>query len=370
MLGFFQALHELNPAGRNVAATVIDEKFFGEKALFSDGKALWQSREKGFWHGCQLQLDEVQSSGVYEIGGVRVFCEMLGGEKKMVICGGGHVSIPMIQMGRMLGFQVYVLEDRPKFADCARQAGALEVICEPFAQGLARIKGDKDTFFVIVTRGHRYDQVCLEAIVEKEHAYIGMIGSRRRAAKVKEAILEKGRNPDVVNRVYTPIGLEIGAETPEEIAVAVMAEIIQVKNKGKRYAGYSRELVQAVLNCPDDPKVLATIVNRKGSAPREIGTKMLTLPGGDCIGTIGGGCVEAEIVRKALSMMHSDERKSILYHVDMTGEDAEEEGMACGGIIDVLLEPVWAFTPKISANAGISVQNTESSRRQNERQIW
>ena len=82
MLGFFQALHELNPAERNVAATVIDEKFFGEKALFSDGKALWQSREKGFWHGCQLQLDEVQSSGVYEIGGVRVFCEMLGGRKK------------------------------------------------------------------------------------------------------------------------------------------------------------------------------------------------------------------------------------------------------------------------------------------------
>lgn len=338
MREFFQAVSGLEPNKRNLAVTVLDGAAFGEKAFLSDGEAIWRSSEEGFWSKPQPQLKGIQKSGVYEIGREQVFCEILGGEKKMVICGGGHISIPLIQMGRMLGFGIHVLEDRPKFADCARRAGAEEVTCEPFEQGLARIEGDKDTFFVTVTRGHRYDQSCLEVIVEKEHAYIGMIGSRRRAAKVKEAVIEKGKDTAVVNRVYTPIGLDIGAETPEEIAVAVMAEIIQVKNKENRYSGYPRELTEAVLNSPGQPMILATIVKRKGSAPREAGTKMLVQRDGNCVGTIGGGCAEAEIVRKALSMLHSDERQSLLHHVDLTGDDAEEEGMACGGVMDVLLE--------------------------------
>lgn len=340
MMEFFQAVSEIEASKKNLVVTVLDGDFFGEKALFSDKTALWKSKEQGFWFKYPPGLDQVQSSGVYEIENAQVFCERLGKEKKMVICGGGHVSIPMIQMGRMLGFQVHVLEDRPKFADAARWAGASEVTCAPFAQGLAHIKGDKDTFFVIVTRGHRYDQICLEGIVEKEHAYIGMIGSRRRGLKVKEAVIEKGKNPVVVNGVYTPIGLDIGAETPEEIAVAVMAEIIQVKNKEKRYPGYSKELVNAVRKDKAHSKILATIVMRKGSAPREIGTKMLVMSDGSCIGTIGGGCVEAEIVRKALFMIRSNGKKSVRHHVDLTGEDAQEEGMVCGGVIDVLLEPI------------------------------
>lgn len=87
-------------------------------------------------------------------------------------------------MGLMLGFHITVLEDRPKFADHARCAGAHEIICDSFEEGLKRIKGDEDTFFIIVIRGHRYDQVCLENIVRKSHAYIGMIGSRLRVKKV------------------------------------------------------------------------------------------------------------------------------------------------------------------------------------------
>ena len=116
---------------------------------------------------------------------------------RFVICGGGHVSIPIIQMGLMIGCHVTVLEDRLKFADHARRAGVHEVICDSFEEGLKRIKGDKDTFFIIVTRGHRYDQVCLENIAKKPHAYIGMIGSRMRVKKVKEAVIEKGCAPEV-----------------------------------------------------------------------------------------------------------------------------------------------------------------------------
>lgn len=366
MLEFFKAIKELEPNNRNMAVTLLDEEFFGEKLLISGSSVVYQSSEAIPGPAYLPKLAEIQNTGICFVGETRMFCEILGRPKRIVICGGGHVSLPIIKIGRMTGFQIHVLEDRPKFADWARGAGAQEVTCEPFERGLASVKGDKDTFFVVVTRGHRYDQICLEAITEKEHAYIGMIGSKRRAAIVKEALLELGKDPDVVNRIYTPIGLDIGAETPEEIAVAVMAELIQVKNREKRSFGYSKELLERILGSqetnekkvvPGIPEtnerkdvsigretnfknVLATIIMRKGSAPRETGAKMLILPDGNCIGTIGGGCAEAEVVRIARSMTRSGEETCRLCHVDMTGEDAQEEGMVCGGVIDVLLEAV------------------------------
>ena len=344
MMEFYRAVNAADPNCRNLAMTVLEGSFFGEKALVSDLEDIWKSEENGFFANCCLdeaKINEIHGSGSYQIDGTVVFCEELGREKKIVICGGGHVSIPIIQMGRMIGCFVSVLEDRPKFADRARQAGASEVICEPFEEGLKHIEGDKDTFFVIVTRGHRYDQVCLESIAKKEHAYIGMIGSRKRAAVVKEAVIANGASPEVVESVYTPIGLAIGAQTPEEIAVAVIAQIIQVKNQGKRNGGFPAEILDAVLHgkC-EDTKVLATIVMRKGSAPREAGAKMLVLADGACIGTIGGGCAESEILQNALLLMRDNIKGAKLCHVDMLGSDAEEEGMVCGGMIDVLLEVI------------------------------
>lgn len=92
----------------------------------------------------------------------------------------------------------------------------------------------------------------------------------------------------------------------------------------------------------EEAKVLATIVERKGSAPREAGAKMLIMADGTCIGTIGGGCAEAELLRKALVMLREHTTAAKLCHVDMTGSEAEEDGMVCGGTIDVLLEAVQA----------------------------
>lgn len=348
MLEFYQAVKDADPKSWNLAMTVLEGRYFGEKALVSNQKVVYQSEEHGFFAGCHLDEEKMtklkeKGCGICTIDGTEVFCEVLGREKKIVICGGGHVSIPMIQIGRMIGCRVSVLEDRPKFADRARQAGACEVICEPFEQGLRKIGGDQDTFFVIVTRGHRYDQICLENIARKEHAYIGMIGSRKRAAAVKETVIAHGADAEIVNSVYTPIGLAIGAQTPEEIAVAVMAQIIQVKNKMKRSGGFSSEMIEAILNEKnEEAKVLATIVERKGSAPREAGAKMLIMADGTCIGTIGGGCAEAELLRKALVMLREHTTAAKLCHVDMTGSEAEEDGMVCGGTIDVLLEAVQA----------------------------
>lgn len=271
-----------------------------------------------------------------------MFCDIIGGQEHLVICGGGHVSVPVIKIGIMLGWKVTVLEDRPQFADHARNAGATEVICQPFEDALDQIEGDKDTYFVVLTRGHRYDQVCLEKIAGKEHAYIGMIGSRRRSAMVKQNLIEKGCSQEVIGEIKSPIGLNICAETPEEIGVAIMAEIIEVKNQNKRVCGYPEDLLEAILDIAHPgKKMLATIITRKGSAPRNVGSKMLILEDGNCVGTIGGGCMEAEVLRKARVMMHENNTGLKTEYVDMTGDDAEEEGMVCGGTIEVLLEPLW-----------------------------
>lgn len=345
MLEFYNAVRNANPNHQNITITVLEGEAIGEKALLANHSIVWQPEGSEFFARNKETLEKINDGGICTIDGQKVFCELLGQEKKIVICGGGHVSIPIIQMGIMIGCHVTVLEDRPKFADNARRAGAHRVICETFEDGLDQIPGDKDTFFVIVTRGHRHDQACLERIARKPHAYVGMIGSKRRVGLVKQAIIDGGADPDVVNSVYTPIGLNIGAETPEEIAVAVLAEIIDVKSRKKRGGGYSKEMMRTILGAEgiprtEEPKVMATIVARKGSAPREVGTRMLVLADGTCVDTIGGGCVESDIMRTALSMLRSGETSPKLCHVDMTGQDAEDEGMVCGGVIDVLLEVI------------------------------
>ena len=160
-------------------------------------------------------------------------------------------------------------------------------------------------------------------------------------AIVKGQLAEKGVDREALERVHTPIGLKISAETPEEIAVSIMAEIIQIKNSRERGGGYSRELL-AALTDPAKPgkRVLATIISRKGSAPRGVGTKMLIREDGSTVDTIGGGCVESEIIQKALLMMRMAGPGFRICRVDMTLDAAEDEGMVCGGVVEVMLEMV------------------------------
>ena len=108
-------------------------------------------------------------------------------------------------------------------------------------------------------------------------------------------------------------------------------------------------MLRAVRDAHDAQMVLATIVSRRGSAPRSVGTKMLVLADGRCIDTIGGGCMEAEVRNRALRLMHHADRQTQVCGVDMTAMDAEEEGMVCGGRIEVLLEKADSFRGKMIA---------------------
>lgn len=329
-------------SGRIRLATITKGASCGGQILLSDSEVIYNPTPNDFSMNCIQKLQGKTESGMFEIDNKQIFCEILGEKKELVICGAGHISIPIIMIGKMIGFTITVLEDRPSFANRARAAKADMVICEAFSEGLRKISGNADTFFVIVTRGHRYDQICLSYILKKAHAYIGMIGSKVRVKKVKELLEEQGGDVDILNSIHSPIGLDIGAETPEEIAVAIMAEIIQVKNQNLRSCGYTQDLLEHIIENErkNMPSTLATIISRKGPAPREVGTKMLINRDGTTAGTIGGGCVEAELFQIALRMAGVEHAESKVCQIDMTGKNAEDEGMVCGGTIEVLLERV------------------------------
>ena len=275
MAELIEAIQESEGRADRKVLTMLEGESISEKALVIDGKIAWESRKNGYFHKHAEEVKNITESGVTSIENERVFCDTLGQEKQIVICGAGHVSIPVIKIAVMMDCEVIVLEDRPMYADHARQAGASQVICAPFEEALDKIPGSTDTYFVILTRGHRYDQICLEKIAAKEHAYIGMIGSRRRTALVKQCLVEKGVDKKVLDAVYTPIGLDIGAQTPAEIGVAIIGEIIEVKNRKKRTYGYSKEIMRALITQEPylERKVMATIVTRHGSAPQGLGTK-------------------------------------------------------------------------------------------------
>lgn len=342
IMELMEAIQESEGRAERMVLTVLEGEAVSEKALIINGEIVWESRKDGYFRSHEEDVKNVTESGIVTFDNVRIFCDTLGQEKRIIICGAGHVSIPVIKIAVMMDCEVIVLEDRPMYADHARQAGASQVICEPFDDALDKIEGSADTYFVILTRGHRYDQICLEKIAQKEHAYIGMIGSRRRTALVKQSLAEKGIDKAVLDAVYTPIGLDIGAQTPAEIGVAIIAEIIEVKNKKKRTYGYSKEIMRA-LTAPDaypQKKIMATIVTRHGSAPQGLGTKMLICQDGQCVGTIGGGCMEARVIHIARLMAAGKNEQPRICHVDMTGNEAEDEGMVCGGEVDVFLEVV------------------------------
>ncbi len=340
----FEAISELNPNRDNRLFTAADGPFAGEKLLVTDGEAVMQTAENGFFDR-HPEIVQMKETGLSDTIDGRVFSEQITGGRKLVICGAGHVGIAVARIGKMIGCDVTVIDDRKLYADQARQTGAF-VICEDFRKALGQIAGDANTWFVIVTRGHKWDQMCLRDIAGKPHAYIGLMGSRRRVGFVMQTLKEEGVDEEVLSRVFTPIGLDIGAETPEEIAVSVMAEMIQVQSRRGSDSGWPKEILRAILEKNGgepghDRSILMTMISRKGSAPRKVGTKMLLLGDGyTTVGTIGGGCVEADVISHARRLLRNPESGTEVLQVSMTVDEADEEGMVCGGIVEILLEKI------------------------------
>ena len=163
---------------------------------------------------------------------ISVYYEPLALPDRLIIVGAGHIAIPICQIASILDFQVTVVDDRSDYASAERFPQAVEVVAADFASALSQLTIDSQTYIILVTRAHAFDELALRQIAASNARYIGMIGSRRRVLIVCQNLVASGVSPDVLHKVYAPIGLDLGAETVEEIALACVAEVIKVKRGG------------------------------------------------------------------------------------------------------------------------------------------
>ena len=242
---------------------------------------------------------------------------------RLILCGGGHVSLEVAHIASRLEFEVIVIDDRAEFADPARFPMAARVLCAPFLEALDALGSRESDYYAILTRGHAFDRECLEHVLRGKYAYVGMIGSRTKVAAVRKALEEAGFSREILDGVDAPIGLPIGGQTPAEIAVSIAARLVQVR----------AALGPGVTKPPEGPGVLCTIVEKHGSAPRGVGAWMLVRPDGTCAGTVGGGAVEHQVKLDALALWNGGGEEAVREY-DLA-HAAAELGMVCGGRVKV-----------------------------------
>ena len=265
-------------------------------------------------------------------------------EERLILLGGGHIAQPLCRYAADLGFAVTVVDDRPSFANRERFPEAQAVICDAFPSALQRLGIDRGDYVAVITRGHRHDADCLRAILTGTMPrYLGMIGSRRRVAGLFQLLEEEGFSRAALDQIHAPIGLAINALTTKEIAVSIVAELIQCRRQDTpRHAGGAAlvtedvdlPLLEFLANDPS-PKALLVVLETSGSTPVKSGAMMAvdqTLRG---FGTIGGGCSEHAALMEARRLIGTGTKRCIT--VDMSNDVAAEEGMVCGGQMKVLV---------------------------------
>ena len=346
---FLDALNAQKDAQDFLLATVLEGEQQGNSLLLCDGQLAWTSAPETLLTQKLSEVKECTTSGEFVLKNTRVFVERFGAGAQLVICGGGHVATSVVRLAKLLGLPAIGLEDRPEYAEALQEAGADRVICTPFEQALAQISGSAETYFCVLTRAHAYDVVCLKQILQKPAAYVGMMGSRGRSQLVRRQLVEAGVDPARVEQLHAPIGLAIGAQTAQEIALSIMAQIVEIKSHRQLTEGFTPEILAAWAQCQQAEKnaVLATIVSRHGSTPREVGTKMLVLPDGSTVGSVGGGIMEYRTRQLAAEMLAGRTAPHQIASFTTGLEDDDKALAACGGSMELFLQVLAGGTEKV-----------------------
>lgn len=240
---FEKTLDVLRRGGSGLLATVIDADRWGVRQIpkmfiQSDGERIGslpdlQEAEEAVLERMDSFLRDKHPGIISCRDGkgnpLHVFVEPVISDPVLYLFGGGHVSAQVAPLAHRVGFKVVVIDDRPEFSDPARFPDADEVYQYSFEGVVDRIPVDESSYLVIVTRGHAHDKTVLAQSLKTSAGYIGMIGSRRKISIIYDKLLEEGYTREDLNRVYSPIGLSIGAETPEEIAVSIVGELIKFR---------------------------------------------------------------------------------------------------------------------------------------------
>ena len=200
-----------------------------------ENDAFWKARDaiasrKPLLLHYELSDDFAEESGLICGGQMDVYIEPIEPSPELYIVGAGHVGFHLARLAHEVGFRVHVVDDREKFANADRFPHAAEVVADDIPAWLARTPLPPHAYAVIVTRGHVNDLEALRALVARELRYLGLIGSRAKVARVYDALVADGVAAERLASVHAPIGLDIGAVTPQEIAVSILAELIAVKH--------------------------------------------------------------------------------------------------------------------------------------------
>lgn len=243
----------------------------------------------------------------------------------LFICGAGHVSKELSDIADKLDMKVKIIDSRIEWANKERFPNA-EIINDTFSSL------DKylipNAYYAVITPGHIDDLACVSAIMKSSYSYLGMIGSKNKVATTVASLKEHGFSDEQISTLHAPIGLSIGAQTPAEIAISILAEIIEIKNKHS-ISSVSEELLNTEKN-----GMLCVVIKKHGSTPRGVGSMML-VNDSEVIDTIGGGAIEHAVIE--------DAKKDKTPHIgeySLTNKEASDLGMACGGKNTVLFLPI------------------------------
>ena len=177
----------------------------------------------------ELNDDFAQENGLICGGQMDVHIDPLVPAPRLYIIGAGHVGWHLARAAADAGFRIHIVDDREKFANAERFPAADEIVVEPIAEWLHRAELPASAYVVIVTRGHQNDLDSMRALAARDFRYVGLIGSRAKVARIRTMLLGEGMPVECLDRVHAPIGLDIGAVTPAEIAIAILAELIAVR---------------------------------------------------------------------------------------------------------------------------------------------
>lgn len=240
-------------------------------------------------------------------------------QPKLVLFGAGHVSRYVAKISKMLGMYTIVVDPRSEFANREYFQDVDEIHCVEFHDYIC--PKEKNCCYVVVTRGHKDDANCLKMALKQDSLYVGMIGSKKKVYATFETLNSEGYDTSCV---HAPIGLDISANTPQEIAVSIMAEIIQIKNRSN-ISSMDEALYHSSLS-----GVLCIILEKHGSAPRGVGSMMLVHENG-IISTIGGGSIEHQVILDAKNYQNVNTK---WYYLN--NEQGASLGMICGGSQKIL----------------------------------
>jgi len=241
---FREVLNIYNHGGTGVLATVVDPDKYQSQGVLKDllrpgeghmGRPLvspeLEQRLLGRMEDMLSQGGPMTITLSEESGPVDIFVEPIASRRYLYVFGGGHISREVVPLAGRVGFEVVVIDDRKDFADPDLFPEASKVLEQSFEEIMERLDIDEGSFIVIVTRGHLHDEEVLAQALKTNARYIGMIGSVRKRSIIFERLRKGGFKEEDLGRVHSPIGLEIGAETPEEIAVSIVAELIKARAK-------------------------------------------------------------------------------------------------------------------------------------------